>query len=647
MSTGKRPPKRSEARGYSSRKLAPFVEAVESRELLDGGVGVITGTAFVDNSNSGQLDLTNPYLAGATVQLFQAGSTSPLGTATTGADGRYEFYNLAPGDYVVTETPPSGYQATGTQVLSQFEPASAAGTNSIRVTVPASSVFVNYNGIAPNQYEVTNNLVDGTPVVNSDGPFLTSLGTSAGATDLSANFLSYCLDDLHSLSFGGGEQFPVAPQPISALSNNGATIPADRSGRIAFLYNHFGTSSLTNIQGAALQLAIWELLYDTGATADFSAGNFQVVGPDEPFTDQATLDQVLAQANAYFNLSAGHSETAILLNDSPNASADGNQSVIATGSFNFANKPGGVGPIQESSLSGFVYCDDNNDGQFDNGDMPISGVTVALTGTDATTGSAVDEVTQTDAIGAYHFLNLNPGVYTITETVPQGYTAATNTQGTPGTGTVGPVSFNSIALAGGIDGQNNDFGERAIPVSLTNLSLYGIHQQPSRIVLTFDGPLSPASAQNTSNYSLLALGKVQRLGSVTNHPVAIASAVYNPAANTVTLSPVQHLNIHSHYVLQLNLSPATPCGPAVTSTQVFGRAQVPVWTIHGRTIPAPPMTAAETLNDRRIDADTLARLGASPPSTGLTGAIRHATAVPAHAVSLARTPVHLTPPRHG
>src|SRR5206468_1532882 len=107
-------------------------------------------------------------------------------------------------------------------------------------------------------------------------------------TDLSGNFLSYCLDDLHSLTFNGGEMFPVTPEPVTALSNNGSTIPADRAGRIAFLYNHFGTSSVTNIQGAALQFAIWELLYDTGPTPDFSAGNFQVVGPVAPFTDQAT-----------------------------------------------------------------------------------------------------------------------------------------------------------------------------------------------------------------------------------------------------------------------------------------------------------------------------------------------------------------------
>jgi hypothetical protein len=579
---------------------------MERRALLASGIGVIAGTAFVDTSGSGQLDLTNSYLPGATVRLFQAGSSMPIGSETTDTEGQYVFGGLTPGQYVVTETPPSGYSNTGTQVLSQYQPASSSGPAAIEVTIPATSpVYVNYNGITPNSFEVTNNLVDGNPVENSEGALQLTLGTSKGATDLSGPFLSYCCDDLSILSFQGGEQFQVLPNAISSLTQEGVPVSADHTGRIAFLYDHFGTSALPSVQSAALQLAIWELIYDTGPNPDFSSGNFQVVSPVPPYTDQATLSQVLAQATAYYKSSAGKSETAILLDARINGGkgeTTGSQSVLATGSYNFANQPSPV-----SSLSGFVYCDDNQDGHVDGGDDPLAGVTVTLTGTDDS-GTPVDIATQTDLKGAYHFLNLNPGVYTITQTVPEGLIASAVNQGTPGTGTLGTSSIDDIHLAPMVNGQNNDFGDQGVQITVTSLNLYGIHEQPSRIVLKFSGPLDAASADNPANYSLLGLGTVQQLGSATNYPIAISSAVYDPTSNTVTLSPTVHLNIHYHYLLQLAVQPANDCVPTVTSAQVFGRAQVPVWTIHGRTIPAPPMTPVERYHDQQIVTDTLNRL---------------------------------------
>src|SRR5438093_10689920 len=47
-----------------------------------------------------------------------------------------------------------------------------------------------------------------------------------------------------------------------------------------------------------------------------------------------------------------------------------------------------------SSLSGFVYLDQNNSGVFDAGDTGLSGVTVTLTGTD-NSGNAVNVTTNT------------------------------------------------------------------------------------------------------------------------------------------------------------------------------------------------------------------------------------------------------------
>jgi hypothetical protein len=82
-----------------------------------------------------------------------------------------------------------------------------------------------------------------------------------------------------------------------------------------------------------------------------------------------------------------------------------------------------------SSLSGLVYSDFNNDAQVDFGEQGIAGVTVTVTGTDDL-GHTVNLSQPTDSDGAYVFLNLRPGSYTIDETQPAGYTQGINSVGT-------------------------------------------------------------------------------------------------------------------------------------------------------------------------------------------------------------------------
>lgn len=600
MNSDRRPSVTRVARGYSARKLSPVIETFEPRCLLDGGFGVIAGTAFLDSANDHQLGVNSAYLAGATVQLFAVGNPVAVQTAVTNANGQYVFTNLASGDYLVKELPPAGYQASGAQVLSQVEAASVQAADTIKVTVPANPIFVNYNGVQPGTFLVVNDKVNGTSTVDSAGPMQVSLGTIAGQTNINAGYLTLCLDDIRRLSFGGGEKFPVLTQPITSTTNGVTTIPADRAGRVAFLYNHYGNTSLTNVTGPALQLAVWELIYDTNPNPDFSAGNFQSLGPVNP-ADSATFNQVIAQAKAYFDQSAGKSETALFLDaTTPSTQPNGFQSMIATGSFNFGN-------TARSSLSGYVYCDTNHDGMRDTGDAPIPGSTITLTGTDVT-GAAVKLSKQTDATGFYQFANLVPGTYTITQTTqPPGLAEGTNTQGTPGNGTPGKDSFVNIQLAAGVNGQNNNFGELGQAVHVTQLQFLGIHHQPTRIVLTLDGPVDPVQACNPANYTLIALGKNQHLGSSTNHRVPVSSVIYDQANGTLTVNPALHLNIHYHYLLSLDVAAANPCSPNLQYVNVFGRAAVPYFDVHGTIVPAPPLTPVQAAHDALIVSRALYR----------------------------------------
>lgn len=122
-------------------------------------------------------------------------------------------------------------------------------------------------------------------------------------------------------------------------------------------------------------------------------------------------------------------------------------------------------PIQApiSSVGGFVYVDDSNDGVFDAAETPIAGVTITLVGTDST-GAAVNRTTTTAADGSYNFNNLDGGIYVITEVQPTAYLDGLDTLGTAAAGTsIQDDIFRTINLGDGtvaVNGINYNFGER-------------------------------------------------------------------------------------------------------------------------------------------------------------------------------------------
>ncbi|MEZ6037056.1 MAG: SdrD B-like domain-containing protein [Planctomycetota bacterium] len=85
------------------------VRSYHSFTIGDGNGSDVSGMVFGDDDRSGLLDGAEDGEAGRTVRLI--GTNGTIET-TTGADGIYEFANVAAGEYTVEVVIPSGYVAT-------------------------------------------------------------------------------------------------------------------------------------------------------------------------------------------------------------------------------------------------------------------------------------------------------------------------------------------------------------------------------------------------------------------------------------------------------------------------------------------------------------------------------------------------------
>lgn len=117
-------------------------------------------------------------------------------------------------------------------------------------------------------------------------------------------------------------------------------------------------------------------------------------------------------------------------------------------------------------ISGYVYYDKNNNGQFEVDETPIAGAVVRLLDTKGQQiGTAI-----TDDSGFYEFTGLSKDLYCVVEEQPTGYRDGLDTPGTIGGQTVGSAinpgdKIREIDLRWGDSGVNYNFGE-LLPASI-------------------------------------------------------------------------------------------------------------------------------------------------------------------------------------
>ncbi|MCL4202707.1 MAG: DUF11 domain-containing protein [Pirellulaceae bacterium] len=414
------------------------------------GTLFIHGTAFIDSNGNNRLDPSEGYKPDAPIYLYYQGCDGLwvlIAETTTDANGYYLFENLAPGNYRVVEGDVThlGYTQGGTQIRSdvyeawQLDPA----TIQIELIEPLTARLASFSAIQfvnVNRFGVALNSIRA-------GQLQMRLSNDGGAT-FGPSFYSFCIDLYHGL-ISAGDTYDVVAETAPRFPGLEQNI-----GRIGFLFNQFGTAALGATNAAALNLALWELVYDV--TPNLTAGNFRA----------SASSATMSWANYYLNVSAGKYEAVVFLNvDDPSVDPTDpiensrRQGVVAQTSYNFANVPA----PSTVALGDFVWVDRNGNGIQDAGESGLNGVTVRLLDAGGNVvGTTVTANNTGGNPGYYSFTGRPPGTYSVEFVLPGGY--AFSPQDADGQGINGP--FNSDA-----DPATGRTGQVTLAAGQTNLNL--------------------------------------------------------------------------------------------------------------------------------------------------------------------------------
>ena len=395
-------------------------------EVTKGCIDVLT---FNDTNGTGTFQAGETGHAGMSVTLISLGSSGVFGsstntvvqTVTTGADGTYDFNNLAAGKYAVEVCSPT------TSGLSFTTPSAVSGTAGYwgqnqncwdgNTSNNPGSTDICYKATNPSTGSSS-----GTGLLIGDW---NENGNSSGGEHTIYCSVSQAQAILAS-SDNGDARYGVAKEAITGWLNYlqtgtcDATTKADINTAVQWLCQHSsnqttdwsGNGSLTlNADSHQVAYSSSDWHSTTGTYSGYGSGGFGCGGSSGSYTDGQTVADNLHNDNSencnvqLVNVTAGPCATVNV----------GVQSVINSA----------------ACIEGTVFLDANGNGVLSAGEKGEGGVTVTLL---EMSGSGHCDTTvattTTDANGVYSFENLAAGQYQVTySNPPSGYAFDQNNTG--------------------------------------------------------------------------------------------------------------------------------------------------------------------------------------------------------------------------
>ncbi|NUQ62986.1 MAG: carboxypeptidase regulatory-like domain-containing protein [Pirellulales bacterium] len=442
----------------------------------------ISGRVIADADGNGLIDAGEAPIPGATVHLLDAQGNRVRSTVTD-ADGKYEFINLAPGTYGVEEIQPTGYY-DGRDHVGSAGGSLLAPDSITSITLVSGTNAVNYDFL-----EILPSSISGRVIADANGNGLIDAGEAPipGATvhllDAQGNRVrstvtdadgKYAFTNLAPGTYGVEEIQPTGYYDgRDHVGSAGGSLLAPDS-----------VTGITLVSGTnGLNYDFLEILPSSisGRVLADVNGNCQL-DPGEKLLSGVTVHLLDAQGNRIASTLTDENGEYKFTNLAPGTY--GVEEIQPKGYYDGPDHPGSAGgtrlapdTIREIvlvsgtdavrydfcelvpvSLSGFVYVDDNNNGQRNPGEAGIAGVTLMLLDAE---GKPTGATTVTDAAGFYRFGGLRPrATYGVAETQPDGYHDGLDTPGTAGGAAQNPGDkITGAQLGPGVHGKNYNFGE--------------------------------------------------------------------------------------------------------------------------------------------------------------------------------------------
>ena len=455
----------------------------------------VSGFVYVDAGDDGIKGAGETPIAGVTVTLTGTDDRNQpvLLITVTGADGSYTFGDLRPGSYSVTESQPAAYLdgkdtagTPGDGVVSNDKISNitlASGENSVNNNFGELPKLNSISGVV---FEDKNNDGIKDPAeAGIPGATVTLTGTDAAGNPVS---LTTTTGADGSYSFNGvpaGNYTVTETQPAGYLDgkdsggNSGGSVTDDKVANISLPVGVVTPVTGVNF-GEQLAAMLSGFVYvDAGDDGIKGVGETPIAGVSVTLSGTDNLGNAVTgttttNAQGFYEFAALRPGSYSVTESQPAAYLDGKDTAgtpgdgvvsndkisnitLASGENSVNNNFGELPPA--GLISGVVYCDNNNDGIQQAGDVGLGGVPVRLQGTNDR-GQAVDITINTNADGSYAFTGLRPGTYSVTETVqPAGKLDGKETAGSTGGNTSVNDVISNIVVGAGQSSTGNNFGE--------------------------------------------------------------------------------------------------------------------------------------------------------------------------------------------